>query len=193
MEQYGRAPTLRTYYMGMITARFSDKFLMLLDDICVGSFETDKNVSVDFEGYYGGIKDGAVQDIDGFINQAFGGSGGFSFLVYFINMFKLTPVILIVLLVLALLTFIVCRYKTPQIKTGYIGSFKIVCSYLLGASLLSFIIAVVLSFTSAKMTAYMITAVVFNVIVAARTAVFLIHQYILARKAAAEDNEQENI
>lgn len=191
VEAYGEAPTLRSYYLGMVTSSgFGNKYLMLLDDLLVGSFETDGGIQVDFEGYYSGVPDGGITDADAFIKQAFAGSGGYNYLLYFLNMFRLTAVSLVVLLVLALLTFVVIRYGLHDLKTGYIGSFKLVCSYLLISAVLSFVIAVALSFSNARSSVYVITAVVFHVIVAVRLAVFLTRGYILARRKAKEQEDK---
>lgn len=191
VELYGEAPTLRTYYLGLVTSGFSDKYIMVLDDLCAGSFVTDSGIAINFEGYYSKIADGAVQDAGGFIKQAFGGSLGYNYLLFFLNMFKLVPIILAVLLILAAVIFAVCRYKIPQVKTGYIGSLKIACSYLFWAAVLSFFVAFALSFANATDTVYLVTAIVFNAIVAVRSAVFLVHGALSARKDENADGNKE--
>lgn len=192
VERYGDAPTLRTYYLGMAVSGFSDRFVIILDDLCVGAFESDKNIGVQFEGYYSGIAEGAITDADAFIKSAFAAGSGYNFLLNLFNMFKLAPVILIAMLVLALLVFIVCRYKVSAYKTGYIGSLKIVGSFVLITTLLSFLIAIALSFFNAKSTVYFTTIIAFIVILALRTAALLIVGSLKERREQKEIEANSN-
>lgn len=182
VERYGQAPTLRTYYLGMVVSDFSDSFIMILDDLCVGSFKTDSGVQVEFEGYFSGIGDGSVDNLDKFISDAFAASSGYNFLLYFLNMFKFVPIALVAFLIIALLTFIICRYKVPALKTGYIGSLKIVCSYLFISSVITFIVSVALSFFNNKLTVYLMSMIVFVVIVLFRVAVLIVAGIIKEQK-----------
>lgn len=186
VERYGKAPTLRTYYLGMVTSDFSDSFIMILDDLCVGAFKTDGGIEVEFEGYFSGIPDGAVDDLDKFINDAFSASGGYNFLLYFLNMFKFVPVALVAFLIIALLTFIICRYKVPALKTGYIGSLKIVCSYIVIPSVITFIVSVALSFFNSKLTVYLTSMIAFIFIVLIRTAVLIVMGIIKEQKSKSQ-------
>ena len=45
---------LRTYYMQAKFTADKDKYLILLDDVCVCAFKTDKGVRVDFGSYFNG-------------------------------------------------------------------------------------------------------------------------------------------
>jgi len=188
VERYGEAPTLRTYYLGMAASGFSDKYLMVLDDLLVGSFVTDSGVTVNFEGYYQGIPDGEITDINLLIKKAFSGSGKYNFLMCFFNMFRLIPVFLIVFLILAVVVFIVLRYKLPTSATGYLGAFKIVCSYILFSSVIAFAVALIASLLCAKNTVYLVGSVAFCVIVALRAGVFLVRYRLALRKASEAEN-----
>lgn len=183
-ERYGQAPTLRTYYLGMVVSGFSDSFIMILDDLCVGAFKTDSGIEVEFEGYFSGIPDGAVDNLDKFINDAFAASSGYNFLLYFLNMLKFVPVALVAFLIIALLTFIICRYKVPALKTGYIGSLKIVCSYLFMSSVITFIASVALSFFNNKLTVYLTTMILFVLIVVFRVGVLIVTNIIKEKNSS---------
>lgn len=189
VERYGQAPTLRTYYLGMVVSDFSDSFIMILNDLCVGSFKTDSGVQVEFEGYFSGIAEGAVDNLDTFINDAFAASSGYNYLLYFMNMFKFIPIALGAFLIIALLTFLICRYKVPALKTGYIGSLKIVCSYLLISSVITFIVSIALSFFSNKLIVYLMSMITFVVIVLLRVAVLIVKGIITEQKNSRQSKE----
>ncbi len=202
LERYGEAPTLKTYYLGMVTSRFSDKFLMILEDVCVGSFKTEKGLAVDFEGYFtempdkttfGGNASGqdVKADADGFIMQSFESSSGFGYFIFFINFFKLIPIIFLVALILALALSLFGKYRLADDKYGLFGSFKVVSSFVLVSALVSFIASVALSFFCTRSAAYIATVIVFNVVLMLRTAVFIALGWFRHAKKIKEEERQK--
>lgn len=182
VERYGQAPTLRTYYLGMAVSQFSDKFIMLLDNLCVGSFVTDDNIKIEFEGYYNGMPDGPIANAEEFLCKAFRAGNGYNYLLSILNMFRMMLIVFAAMLVIAALVFIAYRVKAKQLKIGYFGSLKIVGMYLFVSSILAAIVTVAASFFYAKFTAQIISVVTCVVITLIRTAVHTVMQIIKARK-----------
>ena len=188
-EAYGKAPTLRTYYLTKVLSGETDKFLMILDDMCLGSFVSSRGFAVEFEGNYTKLSSGAEYseiNADEFITGAVDGSGAFNFFIYLINVFKLMPIILIVVLVLALATMFIGRFRE---KSGLGGALKTVCSFILVSSVIAFLAAIILSFFTTRSAAYMFTAVVFNAVLFVRTAVYICVSYFKASKENKQNTE----
>lgn len=199
VESYGKAPTLRTYYIRM-SSEGSD-YLILLDDTCICEFTTEGGITVNFCSYYSGVDDAAVlteemsaadkrAGIDAFIKDCFAGSGGFVFLVYFISACKLVLPLLAIMLFLALLAFAIA--KINHIKTGakYYESFKILGNYLFYSAAVAFLFAIILSFFFERATVYTAIEVIFLCVFVVRAAVLYAVELVKekrAKKAADPD------
>ena len=200
VEIYGEAPTLRTYYMQAKLTEGEEKFLILLDDVCICAFKTENGIAVDFGSYYTGIADTVIsadgmtvnemqKNVDSFINKCFTGSGAFNFLVHFMNMGKSVLLLILVMLVLSLIVFVLCRTLHLEFGSKYFGTVKIVGAYLLYSGLAAFLLAIILSFFYSRGTVFIITEAVAISVLALRTAALLIAEFI-RNKSGKSDVEK---
>lgn len=194
VEKYGGAPTLRTYCLGMTVSSFSDRFLILLDDMCIGAFITDSGVKVDFEGYYKGIPDGKITDIRAFILDAFDGGKGYIFALNLLNMFKVLPVLFVAMLVLALIMFVVYRVKAGELRVGYVDSLKLCGSYLLYSALFASLVCMIASVFLSKSTVYIVSLVACLAVLACRSLVrVLVDIMNFRREQNSSDGADNNL
>ncbi len=203
IEMHGEAPTLRTYYLGMAMGVDAKKCLVILDDLCVCSFESVNGIRLDF-GSYVKVKDGVISadglsaaearsNIDGLIKKAFSDSVGFNLLLYVINVFKAMIFILAAVAIIALIVFAVCRFADVEFGKNYLDTLKIIGSYLTVSALLAFIAAFVFSFFMARNQVFILAEITVIVVVVVRAVILTVMEIIKNRreKKNAAINEQE--
>ncbi len=199
-ETYGGAPTLRTYYLTTGMGSEQSNYLIILDDLCICSFKTTSGFAVDFGGYYSGYSDNVISadgmsgteiqnNLDGLLYNAFKGSASINLLVYLVNTFKLMPLFLGIMLVLAFIFFGVCKFKKIECCTRVGQSVKIIGSFLLVSSLITFILSIIYSFVMSRETVYTLTAVTLTVIIVVRTAILLIKELVKNSRAKQKENQ----
>ena len=202
-ENYGDAPTLRTYYTQAELIENEEKYLILLDDTCICSFKTEDGLTVNFASYYMGVDDAVISDeglsendirgrLDKFVRQCFIGSGGLIFFVYIINLGNLFLLFVLIVLALALITFLLCKFLHLEFGKKYFGAVKTICSYLFYSALAAFILSIVLSFFYARTTVFVISEIAFVCLFVLRTIALIVTESVRIKRAAAVNVESAN-
>ncbi len=211
VEKFGKAPTLRTYYMLPDATGEKNRYFIALDDMCVCSFVTDGGITVDFGSYYGKVQNGGVtgggitdaqarENIDGFIAQCFKSSGGFNFLVHLMNAGKFMLLFMLALFAIGLLTYILCKALRVEYGLNPFATVKIASGYALYASVITFVLSIILSFSLPRSTVFAAAEITVIAIIALRAFALFIAELIRERSAAktakreetAETEEREN-
>lgn len=199
VESYAEAPTLRTYYLGAQSVG-EQKYLILLNDICLCSFVTDSGVVVSFGSYYSSNADGTVCSdgmtsaqrqtaVDRFIRQAFRSSGGLNFLIYLMNDLKFILLLAALLFLLAVACFLLFRAARRETDYRIFGMMKVAGSFLLFDAFLCFIAAIVLCFFCSVSTVFTVLEILCAALVVARTAVFAVTECIVSPKRKPQEEE----
>ncbi|MDE5943507.1 MAG: hypothetical protein K2H30_04790 [Clostridia bacterium] len=192
-ESTGSAPLLRNYYFHNYLNGGAEKYLFIFNDSCVGSFETNTGTKVTFYGFYKNFSDGTTfstaKDADNFIKSAFNATAPLSVYVYFMNLIRLLPFIILMPLILALIAFCVLRLIKSKMGKGFGGCIKIIGSYLLIGSLISAIITFICGYFVPRNSLIIATLLIFFLVLLIRTAVFLIIENISVKKSVKTETE----
>lgn len=193
-ENTGGAPLLRNYYYHNYVNAGAEKYLFIFDDSLVGSFETDAGMRTDFYGFYKGFPEGASfrteTDADAFIKNAFKSTASLSVYVYFINIFRLIPFIVLMPVIIALLSYCILRITKSESAGGFGGCIKIVGSYLWFGSLVSGLLTLIFGFLIPRSNILVAALLIFFATILIRTAVFLIAEAVRAKRAGVAENTQ---
>ena len=199
-DKYSAAPSVRSWYVKNVFENADEKsYFAVLDDIVVGTFTTDNGIYVNYSGCYlnmdgfklsGNTAESARQLADEFVLKTFNGNKGLDIAIYFVNVLKLLPFIVIIILVLSLLVFAFAKIFKTDFGNKYGQTFKIISSYLFITSLLTFVAAIILSFCVPRGAAYSLTFLVFAVILTVRTLVLAIMQFYGEKKKNKELNNE---
>lgn len=203
VEIYGDAPTLRTYYMQPSLTADGGKYLILLDDLCICSFETNNNVKIDFGSYYDNIEDVIIcaegmdneimrSNVDNFIDACFMGSGGFNFLVHVMNMGGFLPVLLLFIVILSLLVVLLCKALHLEFVSKISEMIKITGGYLLYASIITFLAQIIFSFVSSRSSIFILSEITLAVVLLLRVAALLIAEIIRGKKQKVSESNDSN-
>ena len=115
---------------------------------------------------------------------------GFNLLLYVINVFKAMIFILAAVAIIALIVFAVCRFADVEFGKNYLGTLKIIGSYLTVSALLAFIAAFVFSFFMARNQVFILAEITVIVVVVVRAVILTVMEIIKNRRekknAAAE-------
>lgn len=190
-ESTGSAPLLRNYYYHSYINGGSEKYLFIFDDSCVGSFRTDAGVEVTFYGFYKNFADGATfstdEEADGFITNSFGATAGLSVYVYFMNILRLLPFVVLMPIVLALIAYCILRIIKSETVSGFGGCIRIIGSYLLVGSLLSAIVTFICGYFVPRNSLLIAAILILFIILLIRTVIFLAAEGAAAKKSVAAD------
>lgn len=202
IETYAVAPTLRSFYLSRYQSLNEDgdyayrNYLLLFDDLIIGSFTDDKGIDMIFEGYYSTLtKDfrftttqtvnslPSIQaNIDQFIVTAFDAASSWNALVYGINIFRMIPTLLISMVLCALLVFAICRLSKQSYGYRFGASFKMISSYLIFSTILSGIIALILPFYVSREIAFIYSFYSVLILLMIRTLFLVILEFIRFKK-----------
>ncbi len=172
-----------------------DKYLILLDDVCVCAFKTDKGVRVDFGSYFNGTANKTITgagltaeemraNIDGFINSCFKSGAGVSFLVHVMNIGKLLPLLIALILILSLVLFGLGKALKLDCGSKFLGSVKIIGGYMFYSALATFVAQLIFSFVFSRNTVFLITQIAFASILVVRTVALIIAEAVRKNKSA---------
>ena len=137
-----------------------DKYIIITDNWLMTSFVNDKNVEVTFDGYYDSFDNGFVlttpqnansidvikSSVDLFIVGSYASVNSVRSILIGMQIFRYFPTIIIAMAILALFIFCMCKMKNRPYGNKFLGAFKIVSSYLIGASVISGIAVLILAF-----------------------------------------------
>ncbi|MBD5632349.1 MAG: hypothetical protein HDP34_03890 [Clostridia bacterium] len=193
-DSYGDAPTLRTYYMNSNMYASEDKYLILLDDVCICTFKTTKGIAVDYAGNFNKTDDTVITadgltsnemqaNMDKFIKDTFSSGNGLNFLVYVVSIFKLLPLFAVIMVFVSLVCFLVYKVKHLEFYGKFIGMFKVTGSFIFISSVLAFITALICSFFLSRGTVYIISGVTLVAVMTIRLAVLVIMEMVKTKKS----------
>ena len=192
-DSYGKAPTLRTYYLSPSTYENTDKYFALFDNVCFCAFKTDKGIAVEFSGYFNKLDDGKINgdsltveqmqtNVDGMIKESFASASGLNFLVYIISLGRSVAVFVMAIILLALIVFIVLKVRKVEFCPRYTETIKIVGSFQLWSAIITFISTFICSFFLARGSVFVAAEIIFLCVMAVRTAIYLIIEVLSDKK-----------
>ena len=202
-DLYGEAPTLRTYYMSLEGKSVGGKYILLLDDVCLCAFKTDGGITVDFAAYFSKTADMVISsedtesaqiraNVDKFVAYSFRSGISLIFFVYVFSLFRVVTPFLIITVLIAIITFAVCRVRRLEFGSKFMGTLKITGSFWLVSALAALLNSLIFSFVVARGTVYILSLLLFIAIVAVRMIVLIVAESVKSsrnsRKAAEEEN-----
>ena len=181
-DAFAEVPVVRTWYVENIFKNKEQKnYIAVLEDMLIGDFVADNGVPVHFNGYYLKL-DGNITDGDTLVKGAFDGSLAINLNVYFINLLTITPLLILVPVILALIMWIVAKALKIDEYIRFGADLKIVCSFVLVTSLLTFLFSIAASFMLPQGTVYSFTFLVYCLILLVRTALFAIIEFVKEKR-----------
>lgn len=195
-DEYGKAPTLRSYYLTRMQEVENDKFFIIFDSGVFGNFVTDGGVPVGFSGVFsslnGKIYDGSAAHADMFIADAFSAAWSYTLNAYIMNGLSLVLFLVVTLLAISLIYFVVssllrfgCGQKFGECIT-VVGSFFFISSVIAGATIIG------LSFALSREVMFNIAVPLFAAVVIVRTAVFAICEFVDHKKTSKANAAAQN-
>lgn len=195
-DSYGKAPTLRTYYLSAATYENIDKYIAVLDNVCFCSFKTDSGIEVEFSGYFNKLDDGVISgselsaeqmrgNIDGMIKKAFASASGLNFLVYIISLSRSVAIYVLGIILFALIAFMVLKVMKVEDCPRFIDAIKIVGSFQLWSAILTFVLTFIFSFFLARGAVFTAAEIMLLCIMIVRTAVYVVMELLADKKKKA--------
>ncbi len=174
-SMYGaKAPVLRDYYYANFIAAGNAYYFYVFDNMCAGSFKTDKGIPVVFGGYFDKCADGKVADIDELIQQTYYDTAGHTFLSYLVSGITQLPMLLLIPLILGFLMWGVGKGMEDGWEKTFSGCYKIVHSFVWMSALLTALAVFAGGFLTAAQAMYRYIPAIYGGILLIRAAVFCI-------------------
>lgn len=186
-----KAPVLCDYYYLDYVLNGKENYLYFFDDICIGSFKTDRNIPSSFVGYYKGCANGkiTVDSAGDIIKDVFYDSVGYSMSSYLTSAIQMAPGYILIPVLIGLILFLVCKASKKRFGQRFSDCYKIVNSFVWITALLTGLLTFVLAFFVFARKLYLFMPLIFAVILIVRTAVFYITRNIKEREFS-EQSEQ---
>lgn len=199
-ERYGNAPTVRTYYQKKTDEKKPKSFLIVFENQLAASFVTSDGVSVQIDGTFAEANGIAVNgemptaqarnNVDRLMRAVFDSATSLNAYVYVINIFTSLPWTLIAFAVCSVMLSVtvwlarteksVALHGTKSI--GFGGACKIVGMFMLGAGVISFVAAAVMSQFISRGAAFSYSLLCLSAALGARTLAFCIAEGVRARR-----------
>lgn len=174
--QGARAPVLRDYYYHRYITAGKAHYFYLFDNLCAGSFETDRGIPVVFGGYYHQCSDGEIADTDDFIKSVFYDTAGYTFVSYVVSTLALFSTLAVAPLLIALVMWGIGKWKEGNWEPTFGGCYKTVASFIwFSAFLVSLAVWIGGWFASAR-ALYKLIPMAFTSVLLLRTVLFCIFQ-----------------
>jgi len=188
-----KAPVLCDYYYINYVLTDNDRYLYLFDNICIGSFVTDKGIPSVFTGYYKDCKADVLdaQTADGFIKDVFYSSVKYSMSSYFTGAMQMAPAYILIPVIVGLLMFLISKATKNTFGAKFGACYKVVNTFAWVSALLTGLTTFLLGFVTFARKLYLFMPLIFAVILILRTAVFYITRTIEERKTAEEQPNEE--
>lgn len=187
-----KAPVLCDYYyINYIIGGKSD-YLYVFDELCTGSFTSDRGVPVVFGGYYDGQPDGEVTDINGFIKLIFYDSAGEAVASYFFTVIMQIPYILIIPIVLALLLWLIGKALKAENNQSFTNYYKISNCFVLFSAIFTAVITFVCGFFFSARIVAKFMPLIFGIILVVRTCVSFAIDFAASKRAVANEVDNTN-
>lgn len=199
-DSYGKAYTLRTYYLSAATYGDAENYITLLDNVCFCSFKTDKGIKVEFSGYFDKLGDGVISggdltaeqiqdNVDGMVKKSFSGATGLNFLVYLISLSRSVAIYVMAVILFALILFMVLKAAKTEDCPRYADALKIVGSFQLWSAVLTFALTICFSFFFARGAVFTAAEIILLSVLLLRTAVHTVIELIADKKKKAGTKE----
>ena len=203
-DSYGKAPTLRTYYLSPSTYENVDKYIAVLDNVCFCSFKTDNGLSVEFSGYFNKLDDGQISgenlsveqmksNIDGMIKKSFNSASGLNFLVYLISLSRSVGIYVLAIILLSLIAFMVLKVKKVEDCPRYVDAIKIVGSFQLWSAIITFVLTFIFSFFLARGAVFTAAEIILLCVLVLRTALYVAIELIIDKKNKNGQTENQQL
>lgn len=201
-DSYGKAPTIRTYYLSAATYENSDRYITILDNVCFCAFKTNSGLAVEFSGYFNNLADGKISgdnlsvgqmrsNVDEMINKSFAAAGSLNFLVYIISLGRSCALFVMAIILISLIAFMVLKVRKVEDCPRYVDAIKIVCSFLLWSAIITFVLTLIISFFFARGTVFKAAEIILLCVLVLRTAVYVILE-LIADKKIKDSQSQKN-
>ena len=179
---YGKAPTLRTYYLSPATYESTDKYLAVLDNVCFCSFKTDGGLTVEYSGYFNLTREQMQSNIDGMIKSSFTAASGLNFLVYVISLSRSVAIYALALILISVLVFMALKFYKVEFCPKYVEAIKIVGSFQLWSAVITFALTFALSFLLARGAGFLAAEIMLLCVIAVRSAVYVVMELLAEKK-----------
>lgn len=190
---YGaQAPVLRDYYYYNYISNGNAYYFYVFDNMIAGSFETDGGIPMVFGGYFNKCSDGPVTDIDGFINDVYYETAGYLAINYVIGAISQFFLLIFLPIIVGLIMWGVSKLVKDGWEKTFVGCYKIVNAFVWGSALITALITLLSGWLTAAGTMYSIMAVIFGVILLARTAIFCITSMVKNRKELVQSEQMKD-
>lgn len=183
-----KAPVLCDYYYLNFVLGDNKNYFYLLDDICIGSFQTDNGIPAVFTGYYKSFASGTLNEtnVDGFIKDVFYDSVHYSMSSYFSSAMQMAPGYILIPVLTAFILFLIDKAGKKQPAPKFTDCYKIVNSFVWFSAFIMGLLIFILGFFLFARKLYLFMPLIFALILFVRVAVFC----ILSRKKKAEDEDE---
>lgn len=186
-----KAPVLCDYYYLNFVLGDNKNYLYMLDDICIGSFQTDNGIPAVFTGYYKDCANGVLDEnsVDGFIKGVFYNSVGYYMSSYFTSAIQLAPGYILIPVIIGFVLFLIEKAGKKQQAAKFTDCYKTVNSFVWISALATGLLTFILGFFMFARKLYLFMPLIFAIILLVRTAVFYISGRV--RESAEDDNEND--
>lgn len=203
-ESTSKLPLLRNYYYHQYIIKGSEKYLFVFDDYLTGSFETNGGIKVVFHGFFSDIENGLIVNesasqsdaeasVDGFIKSAFKATEILALYSHTMNTFSLVPVVAVMIMVAALLTYSILRLGGVESISSLSGMFKIVGSYVWFSGVSASAVSLVMAFFVGRNLIGVLPLLLFFVTLAVRSLVFAVKEKITYTKQSEQQPIQTEV
>lgn len=181
-----KAPVLCDYYyINYIIGGKSD-YLYVFDELCTGSFTSDRGVPVVFGGYYDGQPDGEVTDINAFIKQIFYDSAGAAVGSYFYTVIMQIPFILIIPIALALLLWLIGKAVKGRNNQSYTNYYKKSNCFVLFSAIFTAVLTFVCGFFFSARIVAKFMPLIFGIILMVRACVSFAIDFAASKRSSTD-------
>ena len=179
-----KAPVLCDYYyINYIIGGKSD-YLYVFDELCTGSFTSDRGVPVVFGGYYDGQPDGEVTDINGFIKQIFYDSAGAAVGSYFYTVIMQIPFLFIIPIALALLLWLIGKAVKGRNNQSYTNYYKKSNCFVLFSAIFTAVLTFVCGFSFSARIVAKFMPLIFGIILMVRACVSFAIDFAASKRSS---------
>lgn len=203
-DAYGKAPTLRTYYLAPKTYESVDGYIAVLDNVCFCAFKSNSGVLIEFSGYFNKLADGVISgdslsaeqmktNVDEMITKSFSAASGLNFLVYLISLSRSCVVFVLAIILISLVAFLILKVRKVEECPSFVDAIKIVGSFLLWSSVLTFALTFGVSFFQPRGTVFVVAEIAFISVAAVRTLWYVVKELIIDKKQRDAKKEQQTI
>lgn len=173
----GSAPILRNYYYtNYLNNSDVSNYLVIFDDLLVGSFHTDNGLAFTFYGFYTNAPTGKVTAADDFIKQAFSATTPVYANMYLSNIFRYVPLIALIPLALALLAWGVLKATKSQWGSEITTLIKAEGAYLAVSALIAAVVLFVCGYFVSGALLNELPLAIFALILLIRTVILIIYE-----------------